>query len=258
MEVHGIGDVELEVRADAGQRSGEYNRFRLFNVLYAPGSIANIVSKSSISGVVKGYNIEHQSPALFDDEGGRVFMLDRLRLHKLWLVGQPRGHTSLKVQDEDTVGADWSQTERSRWESFQFSQPSALPAEPSFVRGPVLASPPDSTQSTKPSPAAAEQQSKSRKKRRRPMRREKRIMKAKKKRAVLKEAGGITKSVQNGVSRPSWIGYSDAGKFWLKRHYGNEFKFLRQYGLKIYDRDDREEGQRMVRSFMEDDDWAQA
>ena len=41
-------------------------------------------------------------------------------------------------------------------------------------------------------------------------------------------------------------------KAWVKRHYGNEFKFLRDYGLSIYKDEDREEGRIIVRSLMFD------
>ena len=39
-------------------------------------------------------------------------------------------------------------------------------------------------------------------------------------------------------------------KNWLKKHWGGEFHFLRCYGLKIYDEEDREEGRTILRSMM--------
>lgn len=54
------------------------------------------------------------------------------------------------------------------------------------------------------------------------------------------------------------LGYTKEEKAWLKIHYGDEYKFLRDHGLSIYDDDEREEGRAIVRSFMakedEDDD----
>ncbi|KAJ5550208.1 hypothetical protein N7461_004906 [Penicillium sp. DV-2018c] len=44
-----------------------------------------------------------------------------------------------------------------------------------------------------------------------------------------------------------------AEKQWLKKHYGNEFKFLRSHGLSIYKDEDREEGRSILRAFMSDD-----
>lgn len=40
-------------------------------------------------------------------------------------------------------------------------------------------------------------------------------------------------------------------KTWLKKYYGSEFSFLRQYGLNIYQEEDREEGRILLRSFMQ-------
>ena len=45
-----------------------------------------------------------------------------------------------------------------------------------------------------------------------------------------------------------------AEKAWLKTHYGNEFKFLRVYGLSIYKDEDREEGRTILRAMMSNDD----
>ena len=47
--------------------------------------------------------------------------------------------------------------------------------------------------------------------------------------------------------------YTAAEKEWMKQHYGGEFKFLRAYGLKIYDEEDREEGRQILRSMMAGD-----
>jgi len=50
--------------------------------------------------------------------------------------------------------------------------------------------------------------------------------------------------------------YTDEEKKWLKDHWGGEFHFLRGYGLKIHNEEDRAEGREMVRAMMEfaDDD----
>ncbi|QDS72593.1 hypothetical protein FKW77_001383 [Venturia effusa] len=41
---------------------------------------------------------------------------------------------------------------------------------------------------------------------------------------------------------------------WLRKHCGSEYHLLRMYGLSIYKEDDREEGRRIMRALMEDDD----
>ncbi|KAK6198245.1 hypothetical protein LQW54_010459 [Pestalotiopsis sp. IQ-011] len=48
--------------------------------------------------------------------------------------------------------------------------------------------------------------------------------------------------------------YTQDEKAWLKKHYGNEFKFLRTYGLSIYKENDRAEGRHLARSMMATDD----
>jgi hypothetical protein len=40
--------------------------------------------------------------------------------------------------------------------------------------------------------------------------------------------------------------YTEAEKQWLKKHYGNEFKFLGTLGLSIYKEEDREEGRQII------------
>ena len=56
---------------------------------------------------------------------------------------------------------------------------------------------------------------------------------------------------KNTVRNPQpALGYTKEEKAWLKIHYGNEWHFLRAYGLSIYDDEEREEGRGMVRGFM--------
>lgn len=43
-------------------------------------------------------------------------------------------------------------------------------------------------------------------------------------------------------------------KQYLKKHYGNEFHFLRAYALSIYKEEDREEGREILRGMMEAED----
>jgi len=47
--------------------------------------------------------------------------------------------------------------------------------------------------------------------------------------------------------------YTEAEKNWLKKHHGNEFKFLQTMGLSIYKEEDREEGRTILRGFMKND-----
>lgn len=44
---------------------------------------------------------------------------------------------------------------------------------------------------------------------------------------------------------------SSEEKAWLKRHSGNEYRFLQTYGLSIYKDEDREEGRAILRTLMQ-------
>ncbi|RJE25155.1 hypothetical protein PHISCL_02494 [Aspergillus sclerotialis] len=46
---------------------------------------------------------------------------------------------------------------------------------------------------------------------------------------------------------------TSAEKAWLKTHYGNEFKFLRSHGLRIYNKKERAEGRSIIRDMMSKD-----
>ncbi|KXX76654.1 hypothetical protein MMYC01_207281 [Madurella mycetomatis] len=48
--------------------------------------------------------------------------------------------------------------------------------------------------------------------------------------------------------------YTDEEKAWLNRVWGDEFKFLMAYGLKIYKDEDREEDRRIARAMIEVDE----
>lgn len=52
---------------------------------------------------------------------------------------------------------------------------------------------------------------------------------------------------QRAAVAESSFGYSSAEKAWLKRNWGNEFKFLWAYRLKFQRRQDRAEGRELVR-----------
>jgi hypothetical protein len=47
--------------------------------------------------------------------------------------------------------------------------------------------------------------------------------------------------------------YSLEQKAWLKEHFRGEFRFLRTYGLKIYNEEHRDEGKRILERLMADD-----
>lgn len=42
-------------------------------------------------------------------------------------------------------------------------------------------------------------------------------------------------------------------KTWLKKYYGNEFRFLRDFGFSIYKEEDREDRRTLLRTSMQED-----
>ncbi|OCK81387.1 hypothetical protein K432DRAFT_434185 [Lepidopterella palustris CBS 459.81] len=59
-------------------------------------------------------------------------------------------------------------------------------------------------------------------------------------------------SEQTRPTSSAEIPYTQAEKAWLKEHYGDEYHFLVNYGLKICNEEDRVEGRAIVRALMKD------
>lgn len=116
LEVYGIGNVQLKVRGNNLESGGKYHNLFLKDVLYAPSSITNVFASSTEEGIRVIYNGEN---GFIVDHGDRELLLDRPRTQKLWLVGQPKGQTSLPMNSELRAGATWSEEERSRWEAHE-------------------------------------------------------------------------------------------------------------------------------------------
>lgn len=71
--------------------------------------------------------------------------------------------------------------------------------------------------------------------------------------AVVRSIDQHGKTAKHHVTSNAHARYSAEEKAWLKAHYGNEFRFLRAYGLQITDKEDRQEGERIVRALMDQD-----
>lgn len=54
---------------------------------------------------------------------------------------------------------------------------------------------------------------------------------------------------QNNIGGP----LTKEEKIWLKNYFGDEFHFLREHGMSIYKEEDREDGRRLLRAFMQAD-----
>jgi hypothetical protein len=61
-------------------------------------------------------------------------------------------------------------------------------------------------------------------------------------------------SEKSGAKSSPETPYSQTEKAWLKKHYRDEYHFLLDHGLKIYNEEDRLEGQEIVRALMRDSD----
>lgn len=59
-----------------------------------------------------------------------------------------------------------------------------------------------------------------------------------------------SQSTEPGFAVPP---YTTEEKQWLKKNHQDEFHFLRMYCLSIYEEEERAEGRRIVRAFMEDE-----
>lgn len=63
----------------------------------------------------------------------------------------------------------------------------------------------------------------------------------------------VVQKVEPGID-PGRGDYTKEEKAWLKKHWGNEHKFLQAYGLSIYKEDEREEGRALVRDLLQPDE----
>lgn len=112
LRVHGIGDVELEVRTNATGNDGQaFHSVILRNVLYIPTCETNIVSETYLG--VKGWSYGAK-PYVIDEHDRTLLLDDPTAPHKLWLVGQRRGQTSIDVELEYDIGVNWPMEERKK------------------------------------------------------------------------------------------------------------------------------------------------
>ncbi|KAK3686803.1 hypothetical protein LTR37_019436 [Vermiconidia calcicola] len=175
-EVLRIGDVELDVKISATRKGSSSNRrLILRDVLFVPSSVCNILG----GPIMDDYDVQFggidSGGGLKDKRtGATAGLFDRVRLLKLWLVGQARGRSSLDPGTLYWINAMWSDEARAAWEA-----------------SPSADAPP----------------------------------------------------------------YTTAEKAWLQRAHGGEFKFLLAFGLKIHSEEDREEGRRIARGFIEQEKW---
>ena len=132
MEVLGIGEVELDVKTHEKRKgSKSHRKLVLHDVLFAPTSSCNILG----GPITDHYDVHFGKPGALKDRktGATVALLDSVKLMKLWLVGQPKGKSSLDPNQLSWVNAMWGDMELARWESHKMSlkQGVSQPAEQS-------------------------------------------------------------------------------------------------------------------------------
>lgn len=115
MPVVGVGDVRIEVNTSSSLRGTQtYTSLLLRNVLHCPRSICNIVGLWAMDG---DYDVELRGPEnswLRNKQSRVVVLLDLVVLWKLWLVGQPKGQSSLEKGGLYYINACWPKAEREK------------------------------------------------------------------------------------------------------------------------------------------------
>lgn len=108
LEAIGVGDVRLEVNIPSSERGKQaYITLVLRDVLHCPDSLTNILGL----GAMSGYEPRLAGPKeswLKHKASGLTLLLDKVVLWKLWLVGQPKGQTSLEKGGLYYIDAQWS------------------------------------------------------------------------------------------------------------------------------------------------------
>lgn len=255
MEVLGIGDVQLEVNMKHDvKRGGAFHSLVLRDVLYVPDAVTNVVAALDLDDFTQcsfGGNGSITNPAT-----GVTLLLDKPRLYKLWLVGQPLGQTSLDPSKEYWINVSWSIEERARWETHKLlggrGFATAMGDGHKRTHNAVQSTATGASQKGKDGTGA---KSKKRNKKRRKGQNaanlqaqdDPHVLQEQNSRPAPQDSQGANASdAANG--RPPR--YSPEEKAWLKKNYGNEFKFLRAHGLKIYKESDRQLGEDIMRGMM--------
>ena len=117
-EVHGIGDVQLNVKVREGRTGSKSRRtIVLEDVLYTPSLPCNILG----SPILRQYRVETTNPdsqrhELFDKTTGEpAGILDDVKLLRLRLIGLNATESSLQPSQFYRLNAIWSNLERTKW-----------------------------------------------------------------------------------------------------------------------------------------------
>lgn len=261
MEVVGIGDVQLEVNMKTSTSEGAYNSLILRDVLHIPSAVANVVAAPILEEFTTcSFG---GGGAISNPSTGVTLLLDKPKFYKLWLVGQARGQTSLDEQGDYWINVNWSASERARWERKKRDN-EAKSLQNGHKRSKSKAAPNtlNANQNSQEEAPAATGKSKKRNKK-------KGEDKAASTNGVQAELQPAQESWDEQVEQDKTMAraqqeeepqqeqtatkaprHSPEEKAWLKAHYGNEYKFLRSQGLKIFKNQDRQKGEEIMRGMM--------
>jgi hypothetical protein len=130
-------------------------------------------------------------------------------------AGPRTGPTGFRNDVHHIINVRWSDVERARWEEYKKEQSRQTNVE---AARPIARAAPTSNGSTTAAQSATR-----------------------------------STFAANTTNPPNTSAYTAIEKQWLKKHYGGEYHFLRAYGLKIFNEEDREEGRALLREFMSED-----
>lgn len=122
IECLGIGTVELDVKTDETIGPNEPRRtIVLRNVLYAPTALCNILGNPIRRDYSTVIDWDTNTGVLEEKETGACAGLfdDSNTLTKLWLVGQPKGMSSLDPKGDYVISVQWPNSEGARWKLHQ-------------------------------------------------------------------------------------------------------------------------------------------
>lgn len=124
-KAEGVGDVQLEIQriAPKGSEQTASNKVTFKNVLYVPGYTCNVLGGPVFDGRQMGMASANGQDIVTDGSGRTIGLLDKCKLWKAWLQGQPKGRSSLDPNSMYWINAHWSDSEIARWKAYERTHP---------------------------------------------------------------------------------------------------------------------------------------
>ncbi len=281
VDIMEVGEVALPVKIHPKKTGRDsHSTLRLSNVLYMPNATCNILGDLFDIGIGVQVGPGCPSGKLTNlTTGATAGLLDRTKLFRLRLSGQSPIQSSLDKDSHYFIRANWSNSERQRWEAHKRQLPDVIADQDSLSTSPQSRVPPYTNHETQwlkknhldefhflrmygYSIYDEEQRAEGRL-----------LVRA----FMDDENEGHSQGKQlNGHDNNGDEDTDDASKFrreldenpeshftdhyfnaeelqFIKRHYGYSSNFLSSYGLKIYNHGDCKEGKAILRQLMHDD-----